>query len=129
MTEQQDNPTDDQLNAYMATEVMGWKLVKTDDFGPAYQDANGVYRLTYKWHPFTNIEQAFMALLQWHQEDVGNRYWQLNTNGTSKVWATLTDCADKRMGDRATSSADTPARALCLAIYQMRRMRHELSPD
>ena len=104
-----------ELDRMLAEKVMGWKLFNYKTFNPAsteehYADArrnDGWYwsglenEEAHRWHPTTDIAQAFMVAakigeLRVEQRPVG--YWWVRFAGTMEY-----------------QEADTPTLAICLA--------------
>jgi hypothetical protein len=106
------NPTNDQLDRHIAERVMGWEL--SDDCSVWMHSEEGECLAdAMDWSPSTSIADAWEAMSEfWKSQTI--RYCTIRQRG-DESWVFTLSVNDL---DHLETSADTPARAIALALYR-----------
>jgi len=105
--------TNEQLDDFLAREVMGWKINSYRN-GELYAITADGHAIDMFWHPTTDIAQAKDCLDAWHNKSTCN-ISTLYRNGNNVV-VTLDD--GNIVLASVSSSHEGVSRAICLAIYE-----------
>jgi hypothetical protein len=115
------NPTNDQLDRHIATAVMGRRESHTDLCKiPIWVWPGGEFTIQADWSPSTSIADAWEAMGEYWKTR-RTRYCTIRQRG-DESWVFTLSVSDL---DHLETSADTPARAISLALYRATRFNDE----
>lgn len=118
------DPNDEQLNDYMAEEIMGWVKVEMDSKEEVFEvwersqehTSDGLQLDVGEWYPSINLNQAVGCL---ESQDYEWGMTNANTGAEYSVSVFVPYTRDDKERDRVVAGdEDSLARAICLAIYR-----------